>query len=212
MLHLAVLLSLAQSASNEPSQLAWADFTGNELPDLAAVHPNGAISLYKNTGDGAFEEITTGSALKDLKGAVSIEWSDLDGDKDVDLLVTTRAGVRLFENDERRSLNEATPSSPLSTLNSPLTNVRLHDFDKDGLIDLELSTEREHSLWHNKGKWSFEQVSLQLPPSLSPRAEIQPGVLPPGQPAPGKAPAGEITERDPNGGKHNQRSVRAEPT
>ena len=87
--------------------------------------------------------------MKDLKGAVSIEWSDLDGDKDVDLLVTTRAGVRLFENDERRSLNEATPSSPLSTLNSPLTNVRLHDFDKDGLIDLELSTEREHSLWHN---------------------------------------------------------------
>ena len=200
-LHLAVLLSLAQGASNEPSQLAWADFTGDELPDLAAVHPNGAISLYKNTGDGAFEEVTTGSALKDLKGAVSIEWSDLDGDKDVDLLVTTRAGVRLFENNERRSLHEATPNSPLSKLNSPLTKVSLHDFDKDGLIDLELSTEREHSLWHNKGKWSFEQVSLQLPPSLSPRAEIQPGVLPPGQPAPGKAPAGEITERDPNGGQ-----------
>lgn len=201
MLHLAILLSLAQSASNEPSQLAWADFTGNELPDLAAVHPNGTISLYKNTGDGAFEEVTASSALRELKSAVSIEWSDLDGDKDVDLLVTTRAGVRLFENNERRSLHEATPSSPLSKLNSPLTKVSLHDFDRDGLIDLELSTEREHSLWHNKGKWSFEQVRLQLPPSLSPRAEIQPGVLPPGQPAPGKAPAGEITERDPNGGQ-----------
>lgn len=201
MLHLVLLLSLTQSAPNEPSQLAWADFTGDELPDLAAVHPSGAISLYKNTGDGAFEEVTASSALKEIKGAVSIEWSDLDGDKDVDLLVTTRAGVRLFENDERRSLNEATPNSPLSTLNSPLTKVSLHDFDRDGLIDLELSTEREHSLWHNKGKWSFQQVRLQLPPSVSPRAEVIPEVLPPAQPAPGKAPAGEIAERDPNGGQ-----------
>ena len=43
--------------------LAWGDFDGDGLDDLAAVEPTGRLRLYKHQGAGALEEVTELSGL-----------------------------------------------------------------------------------------------------------------------------------------------------
>ena len=41
LLSISIAFVLCQEPALQPTQLAWADFTGSDLPDLVAVHPDG---------------------------------------------------------------------------------------------------------------------------------------------------------------------------
>lgn len=82
---------------------AWADFDHDMDLDLviASLYTNHYSRFYRNDGEAGFTDITyeTGTAVHD---AVSVVWSDVDEDGDLDLILTDRDGrgaaVHLFVN------------------------------------------------------------------------------------------------------------------
>lgn len=64
--------------------VAASDFDNDGFADFL-VTGYGGISLWKNLGDGTFEDITEQSGLSDESWSTSAAWGDLDGDGDLDL-------------------------------------------------------------------------------------------------------------------------------
>ena len=78
---------------------------GHLDPEIEAVQPNVRFEqptqLFRNTGAGRFEEVTStaGGDLAEPRVARGAAWADLDGDGDQDAVLTTNGGpAMLFEN------------------------------------------------------------------------------------------------------------------
>src|SRR5262245_19696654 len=77
-----------------------ADVDGDGRTDLYFVSQLGSSRLYRNLGNGRFEDMTAESGLVMQDAiAVAASFADIDNDGDPDLFLTTvRHGNRLFEN------------------------------------------------------------------------------------------------------------------
>ena len=129
------------------SGVAVGDVDGDSLPDLYFARLDGPNALYRNLGGWRFEEITAqaGVAAPDRfsTGAVL---ADLDGDADLDLLVTAMGGPNAaFLNDGAGRFTEVTEAAGLaSDLGS--TTMALADVDSDGDLDLYVGNYKKHTV------------------------------------------------------------------
>src|SRR5216110_815444 len=122
------------------SGLCAADVDGDGLPDLYFVTQLGTSELWKNLGNGRFEDVTTraGLAMPD-EVAVGCAFADLDNDGDPDLFVTTvRHGNRLFENLGHGTFRDITTQAGVGYVGYSSGAV-FFDYDGDGLLDLFLT-------------------------------------------------------------------------
>jgi hypothetical protein len=119
--------------------IAVADVDGDGLPDIYFVNQIGGNQLWRNLGNGRFENITesAGVALAD-RISVTASFADVDNDGDEDLYVTTvRGGNVLFLNDGKGHFRDASKESGLDYVGHSSGAV-FFDFDGDGLLDLFL--------------------------------------------------------------------------
>jgi hypothetical protein len=119
--------------------LALADVDGDHLPDLYFTTQLGENQLWRNSGGGAFENITgtAGVGLKD-KVSVAAAFADVDNDGDPDLFVTTvRGGNHLFENRGDGRFRDVTESAGVGYVGHSSGAV-FFDYDRDGFLDLFL--------------------------------------------------------------------------
>src|SRR5437667_857620 len=119
------------------SGLCAADVDGDGLPDLYFVTQLGTNELWKNLGNGRFEDVTTsaGLAMPD-QIAVGCAFADIDNDGDPDLFVTTvRHGNRLFENLGDGTFRDITAQAGVGYVGHS-SGVVFFDYDGDGLLDL----------------------------------------------------------------------------
>jgi hypothetical protein len=117
-----------------------ADVDGDGLYDLYFLTQLGGNELWRNLGEGRFENITeqAGVALAD-RLSVSGAFGDVDNDGDADLYVTTvRMGNVLFLNDGHGVFTDVTEQSGLAYTGHSSGAVFL-DYDRDGLLDLFLT-------------------------------------------------------------------------
>jgi cytochrome oxidase Cu insertion factor (SCO1/SenC/PrrC family) len=117
--------------------LAVADVDGDGLYDIYFVSQLGGNELWRNLGNGRFENITdqAGVALKGRLG-VSASFADTDNDGDPDLFVTTtRHGNALFENDGHGHFRDVTAESGLE-YRGHSSSADFFDYDGDGRLDL----------------------------------------------------------------------------
>jgi cytochrome oxidase Cu insertion factor (SCO1/SenC/PrrC family)/PAS domain-containing protein len=116
-----------------------ADVDGDGRYDIYFVSQAGANSLWRNLGEGRFEDITeqSGVGVSERIG-VTASFADIDNDGDADLYVTTvRGGNILFVNDGAGRFTDQTETSGLDFVGHSSASV-FFDYDRDGLLDMFL--------------------------------------------------------------------------
>ncbi|MGH7680285.1 MAG: CRTAC1 family protein [Gemmatimonadaceae bacterium] len=135
-----------------------ADFDGDGWQDLYFTNsrfgePN---ALYRNRGDGTFEDVAAGAGVADLNRAgdgvsMGSVWGDYDNDGREDLLVYRYGNLALYRNlDGRRFQDVSFESGLRHWLNS--NGAIWMDYDRDGLLDLYVTTyfRDDVDLWNLK--------------------------------------------------------------
>jgi hypothetical protein len=118
---------------------------GGGLPDLFAVDggrlpgykgkAKPSNRLYRNKGDGSFEDITAPSGLKGSGYGFGAYPADFDGDGDDDLFVTTYGADLLYRNDGARHFSEVGRAAGVAA-GGWSTGAAWFDADGDGDLDL----------------------------------------------------------------------------
>jgi hypothetical protein len=176
------------------ASVAVTDVDSDGWPDLYFTNsrfgePN---ALYKNRGDGTFEDIATSAGIADLnrpRDGVSMGsvWGDIDNDGREDLLLYRYGYLALFKNVDGRRFEDITERAGLRRWVNSNGAIWL-DYDRDGLLDLyvtayfrddvdlwRLTTTRimhnsfefatnggKNLLFHNLGGGKFEDVTDRM--------------------------------------------------
>ncbi len=130
--------------------VAAADVDGDGLIDLYFTRQRGGNQLWRNLGDGKFENTTdrAGVGLDD-RISVAASFADTDNDGDADLFVTTtRHGNAFFVNDGTGHFDDQTVASGLQ-YSGHSSGADFFDYDRDGLLDLFVS---------NIGNFTTEEI------------------------------------------------------
>jgi hypothetical protein len=124
--------------------------------------------LFHNRGDGKFEEVSKKAGVDNAHHyyGMGVEWADYDNDGWPDLYVADDAGPNyLFRNKGNGTFEEvglmlgADLSGDGQELGS--MGVDMGDYNHDGLLDIFVTefVDQSDTLYHNKGKNGFEDVS-----------------------------------------------------
>ena len=114
-----------------------ADIDNDGLFDIYFITQIGPNELYRNLGEGAFENITTfaGVGLED-RVSVTASFADIDNDGDQDLYVTTvKMGNVLFENNGDGMFQDISEAAGVDYVGHS-SSVVFFDYNSDGLLDL----------------------------------------------------------------------------
>jgi len=158
----------------------WADYDNDGRLDLfvcCEMQPN---RLYRNRGDGTFEEVAAAAGVQGARGFYKgAAWIDFDNDRDPDLFVAALKGKsRLYENVGRGRFEDVTTSMNLGAVENGFS-CWAFDYDNDGWLDLFAScydygfaelvqgivapgepTRHPSSLLHNRGgRRGFDDVA-----------------------------------------------------
>jgi enediyne biosynthesis protein E4 len=144
------------------SGIALGDVDGDGLCDIYLCRLQGPNGLYLNRGSWRFEAVpNAGGAACASDASTGAVMADVDGDRDLDLLVNgIGTGTRLFLNDARGGFTESTNNRLTRRLGA--TSLALADLDGDGDLDLYVTNYRTTTFRDN-------------PPGLRVEARREPG-------------------------------------
>ena len=98
-------------------------------------NPRSGNQLFRNKGDGTFEDVTDGSGAEDRGYGMGVATGDYDNDGDVDLYVTNVGPDVLLRNDGKGGFTDVTQIAGLGN-SSWGSSVGFIDYDADGDLDL----------------------------------------------------------------------------
>lgn len=120
------------------------DYDGDDRPDLLLLQgaplpgrppsPGAGNRLFRNAGDGRFEEVPDAAGLMDGGYAMGCSAADIDNDGDVDVFLTRFGGNRLYRNDGGR-FKDITRAAGVAG-GGWSAGAAFGDYDGDGLLDL----------------------------------------------------------------------------
>jgi hypothetical protein len=115
------------------------DYDGDGWEDLYVPQPAGLPNrLYRNRGDGAFEDVTDAAGVGVLDTTGGALFADLDGDADQDLIVVTPLEVLAFENGGKGRFERRTGTGLEKAGDDGASSMgaAAADYDRDGDLDL----------------------------------------------------------------------------
>ena len=141
--------------------VAIGDVDGDGRPDVFLASVESPAALYRNRGDLRFADVTAASGI-DTRGlaTLSATFADVDGDRDLDLLVGTLGGpIKLWLGDGAGHFRDATSESGLVG-GFAVTALTLADVDSDGDLDLYAGTYKTRNALdtYSPAERAFDQV------------------------------------------------------
>ena len=159
-----------------PAGITAADYNDDGLCDLFI--PDGVASrLFRNSGDGSFEDVTEATGLAGLSGVSVGLFADYDNDGDKDFFVSrTYEPNQLFENQGNNTFVDVTERAGIGPDNST-TVASWADYNNDGFLDLYVGRYLEareripttfyarngepNRLYRNNGDGTFTDVTVE---------------------------------------------------
>jgi hypothetical protein len=162
--------------------VGWADFDNDGHVDLFVACERQPCRLWRNRGDGTFENVAAQAGLASdggmWKGAA---WLDFDNDRHIDLFLTSYQGssARLFKNNGDGTFSDVTFQSGIDGPQDALS-CWAWDYDNDGYLDLFAPSYKgtmetvlrgmvgpslqwgKNRLYRNLGGKRFEDVSKEV--------------------------------------------------
>jgi hypothetical protein len=127
---------------------AFFDFDGDDDSDVLLINsqrwpwdkreaPPATLKLYRNEGMGVFSDITAGSGLDVSLYGMGVAVGDYDGDRRVDVFVSTLGPNRLFRNVADGKFEDATAAADVAGDDKTWsTSCGFFDYDNDDDLDL----------------------------------------------------------------------------
>ncbi len=150
----------------------WSDFNGDGLLDLFIGNDAGDNQLFKNVGQGRFQDISISAGVPIIGHTYGMTWGDFNNDGLADIFVAPYSAFpetsikHLFRNNgDETFTNIATQAGVADSLAS--WGVIWLDYDNDGWLDVYIANihtttpgqVRENKLYRNNGDETFTDVS-----------------------------------------------------
>jgi hypothetical protein len=120
-------------------------YRGTSLKDVPRPTKEENV-LYRNKGDGTFEDVTAKAGLKGKGWSGDVAVFDFDGDGHLDVLITSMFGrSQLYRNNGDGTFTDVTAET-LGRTPFGAVGARVFDFDNDGRLDLFL-TDMHSDMW-----------------------------------------------------------------
>jgi hypothetical protein len=167
-------------AHSSSTDAAWSDYDRDGYPDLYVVENGHLIHeaglpniLYRNNGDGTFQDVAEEAGLLNYGAGISASWEDYDLDGYPDLYVTNFTNLSVSYPDNLTNTlyrNNGDGTFGDVTLESGAYDglggyyAAWGDYDNDGLPDLyvanlkDVLNSSENSLFRNQGNGTFIEV------------------------------------------------------
>ena len=133
-----------------PTQAAaWGDYDGDGDLDLyvgneaseAHEYPS---QLFRNSGDGRFEDVAATAGVTNLRYAKGVAWGDVDNDGDLDLFVSNFGANRLYLNEDGVFRDDAIAVGVTEPERESFATW-FFDYDNDGDLDLFVGDYRDQA-------------------------------------------------------------------
>jgi Flp pilus assembly protein TadD len=139
----------------------FADFDNDGWLDLFVIGGERKGHLWRNRGDGTFEDVSSKAGIGDVHAARKAVFVDLDHDGDLDLLLLGGSQRIVYRNNLDGTFTEATSALGLSGAGGSGDAV-FGDFDGDGRIDVLVGgggNVGADALLHNGGAQRFSDAT-----------------------------------------------------
>lgn len=162
------------------SGAAWGDYDNDGWLDLYVANEVGPLTLtdkeirespahnvlYRNNGDGTFEEVS-GQAGVDFRGwSMAPTWVDYDNDGWLDLFISCYGENVFYHNNGDGTFTDKTMETGLGGKRGFWTGASWSDFNRDGFLDLYVCGYVQYS--YPDAQKSTLQYAVEVPASINP--------------------------------------------
>ncbi len=144
--------------------VSFGDFNNDGLEDVfIAVREEGFINrLYKNRGDGFFEEVGIFAGVSTTESSTAAVWGDINNDGLLDLYVgNSNTPNRLYLNKGNETFEDITSSAQIGDTADP-RSVQFVDINNDGFLDIYLHNyNSENVMYFNNQDNTFRDATME---------------------------------------------------
>jgi len=149
---------------------SWADYDNDGFQDVFV--PNGSPdgfgdnnSLFRNLGNGDFEQVAEGEIVSEISNSVASTWGDYNNDGFIDLFVANASNQpnQLYKNNSDGTFTKQ-DIAPFNSHKGNSHGCSWLDYDNDGDLDLLVlnNGSQGNFLYRNNGDGTFTSIDYEL--------------------------------------------------